>query len=91
MAYKILLHPKVLKTLGSMHPSDRARVKRALRTLASDPFTPRSGADIRKLHGTGGRQDLYRLRIGKFRAIYGVVGNEVLVTDLFERRAGYEV
>jgi len=89
MAHKVLLHPKVLKTLESMYPTDRARVKRALRTLASDSFMPRPGADIRKLHGTSGRQDIYRLRIEKFRAIYGVVDNEVLVTDLFERGAGY--
>ncbi len=91
MTYSILLHPKVLKALGSVHADDRARVKRALRVLASDPFTPRSGADIKRLRGVGGRQDLFRLRIGHYRAIYAVVAKEVLVTDLFERGAGYEV
>jgi len=91
MAHKVLLHPNVVKMLESMHPKDRTRVKRALRTLVSDPFTPRSSADIKKLRGTGGRQDLFRLRIGRFRAIYGVVGKEVRVTDLFERGEGYEV
>jgi hypothetical protein len=32
-----------------------------------------------------------RLRAGRHRAVYAVVGNEVLVTDLFERGAGYDV
>ena len=91
MIYKVLLHPKAVKALRSIHPKDRARVKRALRALASDPFTSRSGADIKRLHGTGGRQDLFRLRVGRFRAVYAVEGKEVLVTDLFERGAGYEV
>jgi len=91
MAFIVLLHPKVLKALDSMLPDDRTRVKRSLRVLASDPFTPRPGADIKRLRGTNGRQDLFRLRIGKFRAVYAVVKKEVLVTDLFERGAGYEV
>jgi len=91
MAYAIFLHPKVLKALDSMQPDDRARVKRSLRMLASDPFTPRSGADIKRLRGTSGRQDLFRLRIGRFRVVYAIVRREVLVTDLFERGAGYEV
>jgi mRNA-degrading endonuclease RelE of RelBE toxin-antitoxin system len=44
-----------------------------------------------RLRGTSGRQDLFRLRIGKFRAVYAVAKKEVLATDLFERGAGYEV
>ncbi len=91
MSFTVLLHPKVMKALDSMRPEDRTRVKRSLRVLASDPFTPRPGVDIKRLRGTGGRQDLFRLRIGEFRAVYSVMKREVLVTDLFERGAGYEV
>jgi hypothetical protein len=29
--------------------------------------------------------------MGRFRAVYGIVGKEVRVTDLFERGQGYEV
>jgi mRNA interferase RelE/StbE len=91
MPYAVLLHPKALKTPRSLRPEDRARVERALRSLETDPFTSRSGTDIRKLRGTKGRQDLYRIRIGRYRAVYGVVVKEVRVTDLFERGEGYEV
>lgn len=91
MPYAVLLHPKALRTLRSLRPEDRARVEKALKGLETDPFRSRSGADIKKLRGTKGRQDLYRTRIGRFRAIYGIVGKEVRVTDLFERGEGYEV
>ncbi len=91
MAYRVLLHPKALRALRSMPPGDASRVRRGLRALENDPYTPRSGADIRKLQGTAGRQDLYRLRIGRYRAVYAIEGREVLVTDLFERGAGYDV
>jgi len=90
-SYRVLLHPKALKALRSMAPKEAARVRRGLRALEGDPFTPRSGADIRRLRGTVGRQDLFRLRIGRYRAVYAVAGKEVLVTDLFERGAGYDV
>jgi len=91
MRYRILLHPKALKALRSVHPEDATRIKSHLRQLEKDPFSRRSAADIKRLRGTKSRQDLYRIRIGKFRAINAVVGDEVLVTDLFERGAGYEV
>lgn len=91
MTYAVLLHPKALKTLRSLRVEDRARVKSALERLETDPFRTRSGADIRRLRGTKGRQDLYRIRIGRFRAIYGIVGKEVRVTDSFERGEGYEL
>ncbi|HEV8594829.1 MAG TPA: type II toxin-antitoxin system RelE/ParE family toxin [Thermoplasmata archaeon] len=91
MRYTVLLHPKALRVLRSLHPEDRARVQKALEGLEADPFRSRSGADIKKLQGTKGRRDLYRIRMGRFRAVYGIVGKEVRVTDLFERGQGYEV
>ena len=91
MPYAVLLHPTVLKTLRSLPPDDRARVERALQGLETNPFSSRSGAYIPRLRGTKGRQDLYRIRIGRFRAVYGIVGKEVRITDLFARGEGYEV
>ena len=44
---------------------------------------------IKKLSGTKGRQDLYRLRIGNYRFIYAVEENTVWVTDAFARGRGY--
>ena len=91
MPYTVLLHPRVEKALRSMRREDADRVRRHLLALEKDPFSRRPRADIKRLRGTRGRQDLFRIRIGKFRAVYAVVEDEVLVTDLFERGAGYEV
>lgn len=91
MAFRVLLHPKALKALRGMPPQDRRRVEAALRRLGEDPHTPRSGADIKRLKGTHGREDLYRLRVGEYRAVYAVAGRQVLVTDLFPRGSGYDV
>lgn len=91
MPFRVLLHPKATKALGALPSADRKRVKAALKRLADDPVAPRSGADIKRLAGTRGREDLFRLRVGAYRAVYAVRGDEVLVTDLFARGRGYEV
>ena len=89
MSYEVKLHREVAKTLAGMSPKIRSRIIRALRALQRDPFQSRSGADIVRLKGTRGRQDLFRLRIGDYRAIYAVEDNVVYVTDLFPRGKGY--
>jgi mRNA interferase RelE/StbE len=89
MPYEVKLHREVVKTLAEMNPKLRSSIIRALRALQKDPFQRRSGADIIRLKGTRGRQDLFRLRIGDYRAIYAVEGNVVYVTDLFHRGKGY--
>ena len=91
MAFRVFLHPKAAKFLAELSSSDQTRSKEALRGLEKDPVTRRAGADIKPLAGTRGREDLFRLRIGKFRAVYSVRGDEILVTDLFPRGRGYEV
>jgi mRNA interferase RelE/StbE len=89
MPYEVKLHREVAKTLAGMPPKLRSSIIGALRTLQMDPFQRRSGTDIIRLKGTKGRQDLFRLRIGDYRAIYAVEGKVVYVTDLFHRGKGY--
>jgi len=89
MSYAVKLHREIAKTLAGMNTKTRSRITRALRILRNDPFQRRYGADIARLKGTRGRQDLFRLRIGDCRAIYAVEDNVVYVTDLFIRGKGY--
>lgn len=91
MTFQVLLHRDARKFLERIQRPHRDRIVAALRSLETDPFTPRPGADIKRLHGTRGRNDLYRLRIGKFRAVYDVEGSEVLVTEIWERGHGYDI
>jgi len=89
MRYQVKLHRTVTKTLSRMNPQERSRVIRGLRVLETNPYETKAGADIVRLKGTKGREDLFRLRIGDYRAVYAVEEQTVYVTDLFHRGRGY--
>lgn len=89
MLYEVKIHRSVAKSLERTEPKLRERIKSALRSLAEDPYESRPGVDIARLVGTKGRGDFYRLRVGEYRAIYGIEGKIVYVTDLFHRGKGY--
>ena len=89
MPYEVRLHREVVKTLSRINPDLRSRIIKALRSLQTNPFQSRSGADIARLSGTKEKQDLFRLRIGDYRAVYAIEDNVVYVTDLFHRGKEY--
>ena len=89
MGYDIRVHPGAVKLLRELDADTKDRIKLALKNLENDPFRNRPKADIKKLEGTKGRENLYRLRIGDYRAVYAVEGNTVWVTEIFLRRKGY--
>jgi mRNA interferase RelE/StbE len=90
MPYEVRLHREVAKTLERMTPQLRSRIIRGLRALEANPYESRAGADIARLRGTKGREDLFRLRIGDYRVIYAVVAGIVYITDIFHRGKGYK-
>lgn len=90
MAFGIRLHPDAVKFLKGLDEDSRNRIKSTLRSLEDDPFKNRSKADIKKMKGTKGREDLYRLRIGDYRAVYAVEGDTVWVTEIFLRGKAYK-
>ena len=90
MPHEVKLHREVAKTLERMSPQLRSRIIRGLRALEANPYESRAGADIARLIGTKGREDLFRLRIGDYRVIYAVVAGIVYITDIFHRGKGYK-
>ncbi len=90
MVFEVRLHPEVVKFLRSLDKKKRDNITNSLRMLGEDPFTRRPKADIKKLKGTKGRQDLYRIRIAQHRVIYSVEEEIVWVTDIFLRGRGYK-
>ena len=90
MAFDIRLHPDAVKFLKGLDEDSRNRIKSTLRSLEDDPFKNRSKAGIKKLKGTKGREDLYRLRIGDYRAVYAVEGDIVWVTEILLRGKVYK-
>ena len=75
--------------LLSLDGKTRERIKTLLRELGADPYRSRSGADIKKLHGFQ-KPDLYKVRIGDFRAMYFISDKTVKVTEIIRRGKGYE-
>jgi mRNA-degrading endonuclease RelE of RelBE toxin-antitoxin system len=88
MAHRVLLGRRAEKALRSLSPAERQRAKKGLAVLEDDPVTPRPNADIKRLKGGS---VLFRIRIGPWRAIYGLHDGDVIVTDFFHKKRGYEV
>ena len=87
MAYEVRLHPSVIKFLDSLQETESERCRAVLKSLGRDPFTTRSGTDIKKLKGK--KHALYRLRIGSYRFEYFVEASVVWVVKTFTREIGY--
>ena len=72
---KSLLDPKVLPQRR------REQIRAAIERLAADPASPE--LDARPLAGT----DLYRLRVGAYRVLYGVdAATDTIRIELIRRR-----
>ncbi|MDM7934723.1 MAG: hypothetical protein QUS08_04955 [Methanothrix sp.] len=82
---QVRVHPRVKKYLDES--GDKQRLKDGLASLGEDPFTSRSGLDIKKLKGK--THEIYRLRIGEHRFEYFVEEGIVWVQNAFRRERRY--
>lgn len=87
MSYRVTVSETAARQIRKLPVKAKQRIVRALGVLREDPFRPRPRADIRLLEGSEPRK--YRLRIGEYRAVYTVIGNEVRVIEVFIRGRGY--
>ena len=90
MTFQVRVHPEAIKFLRKLDQRTRKKIEENLRLLEEDPYRGRPKADIKRLKGIKGRQDLFRLRIGDFRVIYAVEEETVWITDIFRRGEGYK-
>ncbi len=75
MVYAVVFRPAAMRELEKLADYDADRILRAVETLQDDPRPSQS----RKLRGA---KDLYRLRVGDFRAVYRIEDKRVTVTVL---------
>ena len=66
MGKDVLLSSRAQKDYKKLSPDMKKRVKAALKKLGAGD----KHLDIKKLKGTSGREDLYRLRVGNYRITY---------------------
>jgi len=85
--YNVLVSRSFEKQFHAQNEDIQQRIRHALEGLASDPFTPRSGMDIKPLAATSPKK--YRLRIGEYRIVFTVEESRVRVIELFIRGREY--
>ncbi len=85
--FEIMVSKTFQKQFHSLSHDDQKRIRQGLPVLAEDPFTPRSGADIKSLQQTLPKK--YRLRIGEVRIIYSIRDEKILIIEVFRRGQGY--
>ena len=72
MTFDVNIKEKSLKFISSFQKHDRERLKEAIFILKDDPV-PIKSLDIAKLKGD---KNKYRIRKGRFRIVYEVIGNK---------------
>jgi mRNA interferase RelE/StbE len=82
--FEIVYRPSVEKDLAGIQPPSIARILRAIKGLASDPF-PRQAIQLK------GTEQLHRVRVGNYRIVYRVdaAGKRVVIEHVRHRRDVY--
>lgn len=83
MAYTVIIKPSAERAFKKLAPDTQRQVMRVLESLRENPFPP----GVKKLAG----MDLYRVRSGDYRIVYGVERKvlQVLVVKVGHRREIY--
>ena len=82
MIYKIIWDEKALEKLDKLEPIVAKRIVKKVNELFQDPFSK----DIKKLKGMAG----YRFRIGYYRVIFDIMGDEIHITNVGHRKHIYD-
>jgi mRNA interferase RelE/StbE len=90
MPYQILIHKKAQDFIDKQQEKIKKQILATIRELVVDPYTPRPKADIKKLSGTKGREDAYRIRTGDYRLVYAIENKKVYITIIFHRGKEYQ-
>ena len=74
-SYRIEVSATAEKQIKKLGRDDRIRVLRAVQTLADEPRP----AGCRRLQGY---DDVFRIRVGRFRVLYSIDGRRIIITVL---------
>jgi mRNA interferase RelE/StbE len=77
-----VLSPQAARYLKQLNEPDKSRIIKALKKLELDP----PQGDIKSLVGKDG----YRLRVGGYRALFDIVGNEIWIHAIAPRGQAYK-
>ena len=74
-SYRIEVSATAERQLKRLEHDDRVRVVRSVQALAAEPRP----AGCRKLQGY---DDVYRIRVGRYRVLYSIDGRRIIITVL---------
>lgn len=70
-----------------MPKSMQGRLRHAIDRLGANGPVPGPGLDILRLTD---RDDTWRLRVGDYRALFGIEGHTIVITAIRKRSTGYK-
>lgn len=84
MAFRILYHPEVKADISKINEKLKSRIKKAIETrLVTAP--QQYGEPLRKT-----LKGYWKLRVGDYRIVFKVSGNEIVVFGIIHRKIIYE-
>jgi len=78
LAYEVEYHKTVIKFLQKQNRDFAKRALDSFDEIAADPM--RSNQDVKPL--SGAQKNHFRLRVGKFRFLYKVMDDKLLITAM---------
>ncbi len=88
MRKKVLLSKVATKEFNKLQKARKKQVKSSLEKLSEPEL--RFRLDVKRLKGVGGREDLFRLRVGDYRIIFSEDEDSLMVTQIIHRGKGYD-
>ena len=88
MKFNVFVSKTFQKKFLQLQSSRKSSIRKSLKELQNDPYSPRVNCDIKPLKETKPKK--YRLRIGNYRIIYMIDKNEVKIIDIIQREADLE-
>lgn len=86
---KVTVTPSAAAEVRSLPPPTKARLKKAILAIATDPKGQKRLLDVKRLRTIRMESPVYRLRVGDWRIVYRLRGQVAEVVRVFHRSEGY--
>jgi len=83
MNYKIILNKEIHETFYKLEPIFSRRIIKKIRELSEDPFSK----DIKRVR----KETVYRLRVGKYRILFEIEKDKIIILKVGHRKNIYKL
>ena len=90
MTKQVLLSTPAQRQFEGLEKALKARIREALFKLANIGGKTSGRFEFKKLKGTKGREDLYRLRVGDYRLVFHEDKDTIKVIQILHRSRAYD-